>query len=99
MKMITKTKQSWSVGATVKAGFVTVVVKAVCATPGAPDAYVCTNTAGTQLYSFVPHNGLTKITAEEAREMIAVSERHAAKLAAQAIAKASAKHKIDAIFA
>ena len=63
--MITNSKQKWIVGATVKVGFMSLKVKAAVPTPGdyLPDAYILSNVAGTQLYKFVPHNGLTKITA------------------------------------
>lgn len=99
--MITKTRQNWTAGQTVKVGFLSLVVKAAIAMPGdyLPDAYVLANLAGTQLYRFIPHNGLEKIDASEAREMLASAERHAARIAAEAIAKASASREIDALFA
>ena len=99
--MITKTKQNWQVGATVKVGFLTLVVKAAVATPGdfQPDAYILANQAGTQLYKFVPHNGVQKIDVSEARELLAEAERHAARIAAAAIKKAGASKEIDALFA
>ena len=99
--MIKNSKQNWAVGATVKVGFLSLVVKAAVATPGdyLPDAYILTNQAGSQLYSFVPHNGLEKISVDQARDMMAAAERHAAKLAAQAIAKAASTTEIDALFA
>lgn len=58
--MIKKTKQDWQVGATVKVGFLALVVMASVATPGdyKPDAYVLANAAGDKFYVFVPHNGL-----------------------------------------
>lgn len=60
--MIRNTKQSWNIGATVKVGFLSLIVHAAIATPGdyAPDAYVLSNTAGTAWYRFVPHNGLSR---------------------------------------
>lgn len=99
--MITKTKQSWEVGATVKVGFLSLVVKAAVATPGdyLPDAYILANAAGTQLYKFVPHNGLEKITTAEARGMLDAAERNASRLAAKAIAKAADSREIDELFA
>lgn len=99
--MINRTKQDWTTGQTVKVGFLSLIVKAAVATPGdyAPDAYILVNKAGTQLYKFVPHNGLEKITTDEARDLIATAERHAARIAAQAIAKAAASREIDALFA
>ena len=99
--MITKKNQSWAVGATVKVGFLTMIVKAVVATPGdyAPDAYILANQTSTQIYKFVPHNGLTKIDADEAREMLEAANRYATKLATKAIANAAASREIDALFA
>ena len=99
--MITKTKQSWTVGQIVKVGFLSLIVKSAVATPGdfLPDAYILMNQSGTQLYKFVPHNGLEKIDVSDAKEIIATAERHAAHLAAQAIAKASSGREIAALFA
>lgn len=70
--MITNSKQNWNVGCTVRVGFHTLIVKAAIETPGdyAPDAYILTNMAGTQLYKFVPHNGLQKIDAAEVTAML-----------------------------
>ncbi|CAJ0698684.1 hypothetical protein [Ralstonia holmesii] len=99
--MISKTKQDWQVGATVKVGFLTLVVKAAVPTPGdfQPDAYILTNTAGSQLYMFVPHNGVRKIDVAEARELLAEAEQQAARIAAAAIKKAAAANDIAALFA
>lgn len=99
--MVKNSKQNWQVGATVKVGFMSLVVKAVIATPGdyLPDAYILANQIGTQLYRFVPHNGLEKIDVSEAKEMTEQAERHAHKAAAKAIEKAAAGREIDALFA
>ena len=99
--MITKTKQNWTIGQIVKVVFLSLIVKSAVATPGdfLPDAYILMNQSGTQLYKFVPHNGLEKIDVSDAKEMIATAERHAAHLAAQAIAKASSGREIAALFA
>lgn len=99
--MIRKTAQNWTAGQVVKVGFLSLTVKAAIATPGdyLPDAYILANAAGTQLYKFVPHNGLEKITVDEARDMMAQAERHAAKIAAEVISKASQAREIDALFA
>lgn len=58
---MTRSKQSWEVGATVKVGFLTLKVLAKVATPGnwLPDQYALTNGAG-RFYKFVPHNGLER---------------------------------------
>lgn len=65
--MISNSKQNWTIGSTVKVGFLALTVIAAIATPGdfKPDAYILKSTKG-QYYKFVPHNGLQKITAEEA---------------------------------
>ncbi len=99
--MITSSKQAWEVGQTVKSGFMTLIVKAKVATPGdyLPDAYICTNVAGNQLYKVIPHNGTSKVTADQVRELMAIAESHAARVAAQAIAKAASTREIDALFA
>lgn len=99
--MIKRSTQVWVVGAAVKVGFLSLVVKAAVATPGdyLPDAYILANQAGTQLYKFVPHNGLEKITADDASFLLDEAKRHAERIAAQAIAKASASREIDALFA
>lgn len=96
--MITRTKQDWTVGSTVKVGFLSLIVKAAVATPGdfAPDAYILVNKAGTQLYKFVPHNGIEKIDPNEAREMIAESKVHADRAAAEAIAQAQQAARVAA---
>jgi len=89
--MITKTNQAWIPGQTVKVGFLSLVVKAAIATPGdyLPDAYILANQVGTQLYKFVPHHGVEKISLTEARELIADARVGAERIAAQAIAKAA----------
>jgi hypothetical protein len=58
--MITKSKQTWEPGETVKVGFLSLRVLAKQATPGdyKPDAYILTNKDATKFYRFVPHNGL-----------------------------------------
>lgn len=83
-------KQDWSAGSTVKVGFLSLTVIAKVPTPGdyKPDAYVLSSK--TAFYEFVPHCGLNKITADEARELIAEGRLVAAMQAAAATAKASA---------
>ena len=89
--MITNSKQAWTVNQTVKVGFVAgLLVVAVVPTPGdsKPDAYVLSRNS--QFYSFVPHKGLAKITADEARALVASGQRHAEAMAAAAMQKAAA---------
>lgn len=61
--MIKNSKQNWSVGSTVKVGFLTLVVLAsVDIKDGMPDIYLLER-AG-QFYEFIPHNGLNKVTTQ-----------------------------------
>lgn len=97
--MITKTRQAWTAGSTVKVGFLNLVVKAAIDTPGdyLPDAYILANQAGTQLYKFVPHSGVQKISAVEAQGLLAEQEEAAARATYRAMQKA--KRDADAIVA
>lgn len=103
--MITKTKQNWMAGSIVKIGFLSLVVKSIIATPGdgLPDAYILSNQAATQLYKFVPHNGLEKISTDDARILVANHMKHAAMQAKtaidQMIESCKANAEIEAIFA
>ena len=102
--MVKNSKQSWTVGSTVKVGFLVLIVKVAIPTPGdhRPDAYLLTNLAGTQTYSFVPHHGLTKLSVIEARALVADAEAIAARTAATATARAQAESharaELDALF-
>lgn len=90
--MIKNTKQAWEIGQVVKVGFVAgLTIVAKVPTPGAPDAYVLVR--GESVYSFVPHNGLTKISQDDARVMVASAKRVAAANEAKATAAASAAIK------
>ena len=59
--MITRTKQNWEPGQSVKVGFLTLTVVAKIATPNnwLPDQYALTNGAG-RFYKFIPHNGIER---------------------------------------
>jgi hypothetical protein len=61
--MITRTKQTWEVGETVKVGFLSLRITAKEPTPGdyMPDAYLLTDKSGQKKYRFVPHNGLERL--------------------------------------
>lgn len=78
--MIACTKQNWQIGTKVNVGFLRgLMVVAKIPTPGdyAPDAYLLFN--GSKFYQFVPHNGLTALTSDEAERLNArASERMAA---------------------
>lgn len=98
--MVKNSKQDWTVGATVKVGFLSLVVRARIPTPGdfLPDAYILTNAAGDRFYRFVPHNGLTSITADEVRADLNTVQRQAQKARDAAIAKAQASAANAALF-
>jgi hypothetical protein len=89
--MINNSKQSWEIGQQVNVGFLKgLTVLAAIATPGdySPDAYVLAR--GASFYSFVPHNGLTKISQDDAAFMIEDGRRGQSRLDAKAKAKADA---------
>jgi hypothetical protein len=82
--MVKNSKQSWEVGQAVRVGFLslTVIAPLEATGDGQPGAYILTN--GTQLFSFVPHCGLNKISDDEAVEMCEESKRISAARAARA---------------
>ncbi len=60
---ITRSKQDWSPGATVKVGFLTLRVLGVEAVyDGMPDIYTLESLNGRKRYEFIPHNGLNRIS-------------------------------------
>lgn len=85
--MTKNSKQSWQVGSTVRVGFLSLVVIASLAPTGdgLPGALILTN--GSQLYAFVPHNGLSKISDIEAVEMCEESKRITEAAAARSYAQ------------
>ena len=85
--MVKNSKQSWEVGQSVRVGFLALTVIASLAPrgDGLPGAYILTNSK--QLFSFVPHNGLTKISDFEAVEMCEESKRITEAAAARAQAQ------------
>jgi hypothetical protein len=59
--MITKTKQDWSIGKTVKVGFMELTVLAVNSYKDSmPDIYTLQGKNGKK-HEFIPHNGLFEI--------------------------------------
>lgn len=87
---ISNSTQNWEPGQTVKVGFLSLVVVQCIPTPGdyAPDAYLLTNQARSQMYRFVPHKGVERISLDEANALIASSVAIAQARAQQAIRKA-----------
>lgn len=59
---ITRTKQSWTIGARVKVGFLTLTVRELELTPGdgMPDIYHLEGENGRR-YTFQPHYGLERV--------------------------------------
>ena len=84
-------KQDWSEGATVKVGFLSLVVvrKTPPAGAFAPDGFVLRNAAGTQHYTFTPHGGLQKLSETAAHEMIEGADCYIGLLARQALEAAA----------
>jgi hypothetical protein len=60
--VITRSKQIWAIGATVKIGFLTLRITGAEATPGdhKPDVYMLESLDGSKQYTFVPHHGLER---------------------------------------
>lgn len=57
--MIKNTKQNWSIGATVKVGFLSLKVKSVHPVKdGLPDIYILEHPTTGKEYEFIPHNGI-----------------------------------------
>lgn len=86
--------QDFSIGNTVKVGFMSLVVKAKVGSE-----YLAANKSGDKLYCITPYNGCRQIAIDEARELMQAAEQRAAREAAQAIAKAQAARAVDALFA
>lgn len=99
--MTRNSTQQWQPGQQVRVGFLTLTVRATIATPGdgMPDAYLLSNAAGTQLYRFVPHHGVEKVDADEARAIVAAARRCADHARAVTAAKAQADARSAAAIA
>lgn len=63
---ITRTQQNWTIGQTVKVGFMTLRVIGFTPTPGdwMPDVYTLESAKGAQ-YRFTPHHGLERLNFRE----------------------------------
>lgn len=61
--MIRNTRQNWTVGSTVRVGFLRLRVLAVIATPGnyRPDEYALESLDGRAFYRFTPHHGVVRV--------------------------------------
>lgn len=57
-----RSKQDWSIGNTVKVGFMSLKITDVKAVKdGMPDIYLLVNEKNGKRYEFIPHNGLEAI--------------------------------------
>lgn len=57
-----RTKQNWSIGQTVKVGFLKLKITNIRAVKdGMPDIYDMVSLDGIKKYEFIPHNGLNRI--------------------------------------
>lgn len=70
--MIKQSRQDWTVGATVKVGFLQLEVVGMIPTPGdyRPDQYMLVGKTGKR-YVFTPHYGLRSATWEDEAQLIA----------------------------
>lgn len=61
--MITTSRQNWSLGSTVRVGFMRLRVIAVIPTPAnhRPDEYALESLDGTRWYRFTPHHGINRV--------------------------------------
>ena len=60
--MITNTQQDWSIGSTVKVGFMKLVVDSIEQTKdGLPDIYKLSDPRNGRRYEFIPHVGLNRL--------------------------------------
>lgn len=60
--MITKTKQDWSIGNTVKVGFMKLKITGIRPEYDfMPDIYEMVDERNGNKYEFIPHNGLSKV--------------------------------------
>ena len=59
---ITNSKQNWTIGNTVKIGFMQLRIIGIRAvTDGLPDIYDLVSSKGVK-YEFIPHNGLNRVS-------------------------------------
>jgi hypothetical protein len=60
--MITRSKQNWGIGNTVKVGFMSLkILDCKKEYDYLPDIYILVNEKTGDKYEFIPHNGLSKI--------------------------------------
>jgi hypothetical protein len=87
--MVRNSKQNWTIGQTVRVGFLslTVVAGLEATGDGLAGAYILTN--GAQLYAFIAHRGVHKISDDEAVLMCEESKRITEARVARAKAQAS----------
>lgn len=59
---ITRSKQDWTIGKTVKVGFMTLKITGMRdEKDGLPDIYELVNEKNGKRYEFIPHNGLVAV--------------------------------------
>lgn len=86
---------NWQIGQTVQAGFMNVVVKAELL----DSIYIVANQAGTQLYKFIPHNGVHKITVEGAKDLLESDQRRKNAIMARVAEVQAQRASVNAVFA
>ena len=59
--MVTRSKQTWDVGSTVKVGFLTLRITGIeSIVDNLPDIYSLESLDSKRTYEFIPHNGLSR---------------------------------------
>lgn len=66
--MIHHTRQNWSLGSTVRVGFLRLRVIAIIPTPAnhRPDEYALESLDGRAFYRFTPHHGVVRVESRDA---------------------------------
>lgn len=85
----------WKTGETVQAGFMQVTVKAALL----DSVYIVANAAGTTLYKFIPHNGIHKITVEQAKMMLTGDKSRREAMEAQILEFQARRREVNEVFA
>jgi hypothetical protein len=98
--VVKNSKQNWTVGATVKIGFLQLKIVAAIPTPNdsLPDVYFLTNLVGDKLYQFIPHQGLTAASLEDVQTKVSAYRAHVERIAAQATERAQKASQIRSVF-
>jgi hypothetical protein len=98
--MVRNSKQNWTVGSTVKVGFLQLKIVAAIPTPSdsLPDVYFLTNLVGDKLYQFIPHQGLTSASLDDVQAKVSAYRAHVERIAAEVSGRAQKASQIRRLF-